>query len=499
MKKQLMWILMLVHGSGIIFGQVDQQWLVSNNMGKDGVTTSNQNNFNQVLPSSLITIDGIRHGTDAGHRNDIFVIYTDGKHFNSRYSSGSGFFFPAPNPPATPTTPTKNNFKADQSRTINYLYLTNTYEGDEPPNSVIVSNGNLATNGPFIFTETVPTKILSANHNVRIGRDITLIVDYRALLNTPPVDTTNPKRVFTLKFDGLLRIQTGGVSYANVLDLSPVFNLGGTSNSPIYQANTWTIGGPEEITLNPYNGVATFDYINFRPTPNAATNYGPDANGARYKAVFTLYEAGVKVDELQEEILGSYDPNFLRVESICKESDGDYSILYHMQVQNTGMLSTSKVSIDVTFPAMFDLSCLKDITWKTGISNTPGALIISGQKCTFKFPLPAVLTASTVGQQPPGSIAYVKFRVRVAAGNQVELLNTSLEPTLVEVFFDGHSFDLHDFIDIVETYWKDEQFHQQRPISGGNCNYCGGGFNPGFILAGAALLAGAIYLVTRNR
>src|SRR5687768_15428823 len=99
MKKYLLIPIALILFLPIAYCQFpDLQWLISDNLGKEGTTTSNNlNNYVNPIPHKF-TVQGVRHpdlSLSPQPRNDIFIIYTDGSHYNSRYLPGSGIFYAA--------------------------------------------------------------------------------------------------------------------------------------------------------------------------------------------------------------------------------------------------------------------------------------------------------------------------------------------------------------------------------------------------------------------
>jgi len=156
MKKQLL-LLSVLLAAIPLFGQADLQWLVLKGMGKNSTTNSNTtNNYsNPFGANTFFNLDGILHPDLTNfeyNKNDIFIIYQDGTFYNSRKKNSvvpdKGFFY-------DPDMDNVNHsFESDKP--IQYLYLSNIYERDDPPQGVGLKQGRGKPTMKLIFIRFLP-------------------------------------------------------------------------------------------------------------------------------------------------------------------------------------------------------------------------------------------------------------------------------------------------------------------------------------------------------
>ncbi|MGB3078004.1 MAG: hypothetical protein WBB31_02915 [Saprospiraceae bacterium] len=468
MKTQLLIFVSLIFIIPLSSAQADLQWMISNGTGKMGlVPAGNQNFYPPNTPINLeFTLQGVTlpgSGTAPKVRNDVFVIYKNFEYYNSRYDvlDNHGFFYN--NTDATNLV-VNHNFKINPGLGIGYFYLTNTYEGDDLPQNVRVPTGNLVTNQVPYTPGSPNTRILSANHDVVINKDITLIINYDSLLHQTDFDTT--KSVF-LRFNQVEPINGTNRTSGNILNLQPVFVNNAGSLTAGFPSNTYSDADPGVVALN--TKVQKYGYINLRPTLWAYQNYGPDQKGnPRFNAVFTIINRAKIFGEIKEPLRASHDPNFLRVDSICMASDRSYVVFYHLEFENVSETGTNTLKVAVRFPEIFNLRCLKVLKWFAGGADCQGNIQTVGRIDTFHFINPLSISRCQ-DEFADNCKGYIDFRVKVNAGNDLVNTNTSLllsEPT---VYFDNRPFPIERFIDLIE-YDKSNEW--RRPVKTENCSYC---------------------------
>ena len=131
----------------------DNQWFVKDRMGKYSTNSVGENVYSQDLSAATVfTLSGIVHPNrnNKKSKNNLFIIYTDGTHFNSREKFNEitekyddDFFYP--DAPGQNIGQTKHVIKTG-NKIIDYLYFTNVYEGDDLPPAVKLSNGSNGEN-----------------------------------------------------------------------------------------------------------------------------------------------------------------------------------------------------------------------------------------------------------------------------------------------------------------------------------------------------------------
>ncbi len=477
MKSNTICCIVLILYSINIYSQ-DQQWLILDRKGKSGFS-GGVNQYNNFVDRQFI-LKGIKSpnlGSDSRARNDIFVIYTDGTHYNSRFEANPGSFYNALD---LTNGVVNHNFNKNTTGGAKFLFLTNRYEGDDLPTGVTVVSGNSTAVPNTYQLQSVSSPPISANHNVVFDREVTVIVDYDYLDKFQVEETEKPSKV--LKFDGVERISDHQFFYnQNILDLKPVFLSVTNLNSVIYP-NQSVSTQTEEISLDPSINNEQYRYVNFKTNVNALS-YGPDINGkAQFNAIFSLYKNGQYVTRLPEPLMFSFDPNYLQVMSICALGDGSHIITYHLEFENTSDIPENKLSAEVTFPPDFDLSCLVATSWNVGGTHCPGDLNPStsnNRKYIFKFRNTNWLVKCTTAAPDQGK-GYVEFKVKVNSNVNVADLNVSLQLNTPLVYFNLQSFPITDFRDLTKCLVKGEETQEPpgKPIKGDSNGYSKKGDKP---------------------
>src|SRR5688572_20258426 len=101
MKAQLFYFLIFICFTNNSFSQIrDNQWLIWNTRGKQ---STNSNSLNVYPSTNVLTNDFSLNGVkspDIGNipdaRIDLFIIYKNGEHFNSRYLADPQYFHSSP-------------------------------------------------------------------------------------------------------------------------------------------------------------------------------------------------------------------------------------------------------------------------------------------------------------------------------------------------------------------------------------------------------------------
>jgi hypothetical protein len=175
MKTKLLSQLIFLICSTLCLGQDDCQWLISNGNGKSNYDAGKTEYNNSVSNKfTLWEVSMPDKNINLNAANDVFIIYKDGNHFNSRSMSSLGRFFDAD----VASDVMNHNFSAASS--VGYMYLTDIYESDDPPDMVRVTDGNDA-DGDVNSIGVTDAALLSADHHVVLTKDITIIVNIGAL------------------------------------------------------------------------------------------------------------------------------------------------------------------------------------------------------------------------------------------------------------------------------------------------------------------------------
>lgn len=476
MKNQLLFLIFSACACYTNAQITDLQWLIVNGKGKQG-TSGDFNSYPDLnVIGNVFTLTNVSMPNSANNPeafNDLFVIYGDWNHYNSRYSLVSDPFFRTT---GGFSTTTDHSFSSSSASPISYMYLTNGYEQDDLPRKLMVNNSS-GSPTPYIFGTTI-TPALSASHDAVLTKDITLVINMDSVRHHLHGSST-----YRLFFDGVEPISSPSVPITglDIYDPSPVFN-----GSAEYPAGTMAISG-EVAELHDVPG--TYKYLNLRANDNALI-YPPNSFGEpQYNALFRI-ESETKSIVLKEPIRFSHDPNFLRVDSICRDETAGYYIYYHLEFENENDVATTSLYATVDLPEEFDPGCIVPIKWMTAGVECEGELEVDGNSCTFTFP--ATDCAGIIQSKADPNLAkgFVEFRVKVDPGYDVRVVTNPIRLNIPVVYMDEVPTKITDFRDLINA-----KANPYRPTLHHTCKFCGGGIPPwawvvvsGFILGGGALL-----------
>ncbi|MBK8849092.1 MAG: hypothetical protein IPN73_02930 [Saprospiraceae bacterium] len=413
MKKRNLVLLMLclVLEIVVLKGQSDLQWYIVNADGKKGTLAGN-NNYCIDLTRNDFTILGVKYPGDPPKKNDIFVVYTDGEHFNSRYDATFNL---------VKTSGTNEGYYLQCSKQPLVLYFTDLYEGEDDPPFVEICEGQSRALAPTSVTTSSPNALLTANHDAIPGKDITVIV------RKP--NNENIDRNLTLDYDETL------------LSLSEIF----PNNMASYPGTDNTIdlvNGKINLVFNTSN----YQYINFNV--NSTVPSGID------DLLFTLTSAETPIATLVEAISQSHDPNYVEVLNIFEKNPREYWAHMHVQCYNDSRKAhVNDAQIALSFPATVDASTLEMTDWSYGLTKgglTQVALVKNTDRVYFNFSnVPDILNMQGPDYYyvDPSQVGWVEFIVKINSSDPREVANINLRPLRPMTFFDGTPYNITKFID----------------------------------------------------
>jgi len=411
-------LLGMLLGHNHLWGQsLDTQWYVKDGMGWDGGSHA-------VSIQNRLTISGI--DLDSRGRNDFFIIFNNGSHFNSRYDRsslliGSGNLI---------------SFEADEI--MKYVYFTNVYDVEPPPERINVSSG-LGHSSPLQFNSISPTETdygIYANHNVVYGKDITLIarltevkpsdevkVNFSNLLIKKPNDTVIPL-TFT----------------STVFDLQPVFKGSNGGEIAVLSSNLVNIRQDQnEIILNYSATKADHIYINLRPsnmpTPLDLLEYEEIEFDPISDSLFVRFTLSHNQEtyELIEPVLYAFDPNYIHALSICNECSKK-RVFFKGNFYNATKISANSLAFSFELP---EPSSLNTTLTFTGIKvngqefNSEECEIMvdeNTQSITVLFPDTVKIPDHSISSERNGHVDF-SFYLEVNEANRstdIQALNLNL-------------------------------------------------------------------------
>ena len=464
MKTKLLFITAIFYSTVALCQTDDQQWYIINQFGKLGEETSLGTDTDVNTVGNAFTIEGVTApdiNNESRARNDLFIIFQDGNHYSSRFVNRIEPFFAGPE-----TGILNHHFTYSYGKPISYAYMTNKYEEDDLPRTIRVKDTPTMEPAANPIVPNVPA-LLSASHNVVFNRDVTVVVNYemlRRLLRGKDMSDVS------LRFSGWEMIDGPDRGDTDIFDPSPVFVDAFGSSTPGYPIGSLVPSwNTEEVVL--VDGPEKYRYINLRTTENALQFAPRDDSSAQYNAVFSLLVNGSAYSSIQEEMTFAYDPNFIRVDSICKNSKDDYFVYYHLEFENTGEAALTDYKATFRYGSQFDFSCFEVLKWSAAGASCEGqAIPIGGTKIEFDFNCNTSLFLDNA--DPQAAIAYVEFRVKIPAPYDVENPSESIRFSDPKVNFAGVEYDIDEFRDKIVADSNANKAY--RPVLISECNFCSG-------------------------
>lgn len=459
MKNQFIFTLALCFFSSAIISQtLDNQWLVLDNKGKSGYDSGRRENiFSGPLNTRNILLNGIAHvrmaesGQPQLCRNDVFVIYDDGHYFNSRDYNALNyipdFFQPAPGHESDLV----HNLQSLHSSNIQALYLTNIYEEDDYPPAVRAASGSQPNLPVVSFLNSIPARTMTANHDVVMNKDITLIIR-----NSGAVAETD-----TLIINNII-VGAGTVMQGNYFNTSRVFsNRSQFSNVPqVEDLGNGKIVLKGFTTNNPPN-----IFINLRPTESLNQFVG----SAKANFMIKPRNPTMPFTFLEESVLSAHDPNYLQVVSTCEKGDGEKYVYYHIEFENDGRVQAENVKVIFQLPDYFYQRCIREPKFYIAGEEVMGKMSRFRRHVRFVFDKDEVVIPCTSSDKTICS-GYVEFCVRISEDKDLTDLATDLELIEAKVKF-GHQAEL--ITEFEDLEWVDDPNNpgsSKRPDPDSSCS-----------------------------
>jgi hypothetical protein len=431
-----------------LFGQVpstDNQWIIKNGNGKNDFDLSTGNTFTTSLTNSKFSILGVSHPNltsipKAG--NSVFVIHDKGTPFDKKddiaYCTRRNLILMNGSYP-------NGKYTIDLSSTYKptFLYFTNHYEGDDPPENVKVNNDD---NNLLVYS--LPQTKISLNHDIVRGKDVTLFINMQALKDY--CGHANPMQInpINIKFDDVIFSPsnifngTEGYSYQDIVAGSYINTSGEIKNIPVVDY--------------------TNHFFNFVADP--LTKYKPG------DAVSFTISQGTCNYLVKDTIRDSHDPNFIKVACISKVGTQTF-IKYHVECFNDGS-DVTKASFTLTLPKTVDATTINISPWCHGThrgcggkKTTSSSLLVysvdaSTNEVKFTFPKGQLLAGNC--PDIAKRTAWFDFCVKLKSGEDIHTCN--LQPSNPYTTFGGHTnYAIEKFIDLADK--SNENIKNKRKIS----------------------------------
>ena len=430
-------MLVLLFGLLTLLGeaQPDVKWYIS-----EGNTNTSSSN----IIASTVKLGGIRvpnTSRDERARDDIFVILENGDHYNSRPPAD---FYPSGREGAIGNfIYTNNSLSLQFPSKIDFLYLTDVYDDDPPPNRVTVTTDDDNEQNTISNEELGTKNILSANHDITIGKDITIIINKDSLLLGSQ---------YVLKFK---KIKHFGGEEENIdpVVLKPKdvfynkFILGlGSAQTSEYETDG-------EIQFTHTLDDKNYIYIALRPIFDNIEPFLPETDEDIYKVVFELYSldklndniskkpiprtAPLLIGTLEEGIYHANDPNNIDAMKICKDENGTKYVQYLLEFENTSETLVSDFSASFKLPSGLDPNYINIIISSVGgVSKFP-TITHNKRKVTFTWNGYGI-----TGKGKGKGIVKVAFCAKEKYKDSFDFENGSLLVTEAKTFFEQKMYPL---------------------------------------------------------
>lgn len=455
MNMKLFFISLFALSSIYSYGQQpDYQWYVKDGHPLQGIFYNPIDN----IGNSNIALDYVKHPWINPARNSIFIIYEDGNYFLS-----NDF---APHPLSVNTTVNYSDLgsgyflnKAMATSVIKYLYFTNEYEGDDPMTEIISVPPGSSVN-PVVSVDYSPfpnNKMITAHQDIVTNTDVVLIINNQKIKRT--CSSRNINVCYGQISNGTLdnNLFEKKSTFYDAGNLHNVYSADGAfSVNPITSSS-----GEKCINLDIGSLNSPYTYIALSSDFSASVNDFNVPDGASpLKARFNLYcsNRGL-LDSVDKEILSSHDPNYVQLESICKNAQGEQIANYKINFQNNGDTEAENLFVDIELPPCLDPNTIVIKQWSAGGCNSndfplwnmlPNSAI--GQSVEFVFPGQCELcTIKLPACQASNSIGTIEFCVKEDASQNCDFETCQLQIGYPYTTFDHDQYPIHDFIDIEKT------------------------------------------------
>lgn len=433
------WILVL----NSLCAQPDDQWYVLNKMPRNGIGYNST-----ALSSSNFQIAGISapgspytwNGNNVIPQNNLFIIFDESKYILQDVGNSTLF--------STPSMPS-------------YLYFTNIYEEDDPPQAIVVSDITTSITPQLSYSQT---SNLLTNHNLVRGKDVTLIIPYN-IFRKIENSTLYP---LTLEISPAIMTQCSGS--LPVLRLQPVFENSSGTNKWSFQniSATTTLASPDYISSIdniPFPGEGKYHFINFQ----VDSTYNPCLINS--VVTITAKSNGTTISSINLKYTDLHDPNFIKVKCIYIKKkpwylpfcNDRYFVKYYVQFFNDGPRTVNNVVVKFILPEIAISNSIKMDGWYYGgdfdcttnnYSMDKNKLTQYGNNVSIDLSNAADSKLIEQGTDPmivdQKQFGHFEFCVEVNQDPRNFALH-SLQPLQPKTIFDGIEFPITRFIDPFDT------------------------------------------------
>lgn len=394
---------------------VDKQWYVKKDLMING------GNYVGYIPDVDLNIRNIMPpNSTCNGSDDLFIIFTDGTHYNTRQGITINQY--VNDDLAISTT---------QSNKIMTLYATNKYDSDPPVQNIVVqpewtTSANQSYPFHLISNSTTPTTILSANHDIRLEKDITLVVKGGSLTEG------NYSLYFNYLIDQNQSTSTvdDGFIESNVFDNNFYYSETSLNNTSLNSDHIDFI-----IPANDHKDI----YFNIQPTDELKDYKETDTS--LYSVIFILVTKGESpiIASLTESIRNSHDPNYTQPINLYECRENQY-VDYFCTFYNATTTPADSLQMDLEFPFNIEPRCVKFLSASANgdplnINEIQIEYLNNTQSCKIVFDPKTSIAKCSNNENGEGGV--VKCTLRVKIPQNFDFLTEELALASGETIFDA--------------------------------------------------------------
>lgn len=450
-----------------LHSQIDSNWLVRNGKGKstyaDGSIHYNVPTSGTIQPTDNINVLGLVNNNDDDPTGPMvdqyFAIFSDGSHdLLSVSNPSSGNLVINPN-----------------GRQIKYMYLSDLYHDDDPPEGINVTTIGASPPAHYFdgFNFSEPLNMV---HSIVVDKDIIFIVN-----NTIGTNLTLECITPGIMFDPS---PFNDIDY--ILEQYPNQNTNilnayaSVGNSPMQSTNTFQLGSQSRY------------YINLRINEDNSTQlYNIEEGDSSLVEIisFELKNGDRTIHTVHSTAsLHYHDPNFVQVQCVWEEC-GEYWVRYRVQCYNDGTGSVESLVMELELPAAVDPNSISIQDYMAGCQQGCGDLRTTNQdysQNTLRVLLPKTLdqnscvpynhTLSGFSDSVDECCytAWFEFCARVNVPPSETIHTVDLQPSTPETYFESDMYEIREFIDpkSCNCYNKEGECVEWVRTSDTNCGDC---------------------------
>ena len=234
---------------------------------------------------------------------------------------------------------------------------------------------------------------------------------------------------------------------------------------------------PSQNKIRISQNCPAFMYVNLRPS-SLVTQYYPglDGNVSNQAKFILTTTGGQEISFLNEDIRSSHDPNFVRIDRICKVSSGEHIVFCHLEFENDSQTAPREIEVSFGLPVQAIKNCFEILEWNLGGQSVYGDFTFNTNSkkvvCTFDLTrpnTPSIQKCDSPLDEPQCS-GYINFSYKMDKDYPVWEPETKIFVEKPIVKFDSLDFKVTKFEDLIDVKFTHNTYISSRPISTSHCS-----------------------------